>query len=95
MYVLHRIVFYAVLNVVTAVGLPWPMPVLLLLVLLVRYPRIPPGSYDVVTNSSDPTVAPRLQAFRCMLLERGIPCAPVTNPTARQAPTGPGSCYSQ
>jgi hexosaminidase len=52
-------------------------------------------SYDVVTNSSDPTVAPRLQAFRCRLLERDIPAAPVTNPTARQAPTGPGSCYTQ
>jgi len=52
-------------------------------------------SYDVVTNSSDPLVGPRLQAFRCMLLERGIPCAPVTNPVARSAPTGPGSCLYQ
>ena len=52
-------------------------------------------SYDAVTNSSDPTVAPRLQAFRCMLLERGIPAAPVTNAGARQAPAGPGSCLHQ
>jgi hexosaminidase len=49
-------------------------------------------SYDVVTTSADPSVAPRLQAFRCMLLERGIPAAPVTNAGARQAPAGPGSC---
>lgn len=52
-------------------------------------------SYDAVTNSSDPNVAPRLQAFRCLLLERGIPAAPVTNSIARQAPSGPGSCLAQ
>lgn len=52
-------------------------------------------SYDVVTNSNDPLVALRLQAFRCLLLERGIPAAPVTNAQARQAPSGPGSCMAQ
>lgn len=52
-------------------------------------------SYDVTTNSSDPFVLPRLQAFRCLLLERGIPAAPVTNAQARTAPGGPGSCFSQ
>lgn len=52
-------------------------------------------SYNVVTNSSAPGVSDRLQAFRCLLLERGIPAAPVTNPTARQAPGGPGSCMTQ
>ena len=52
-------------------------------------------SYDVVTTSSDPNVAPRLQAFRCLLLERGVAAAPVTNAKAREAPGGPGSCMSQ
>ena len=52
-------------------------------------------SYDVVTNSSAPGVADRLQAFRCLLLERGIPAAPVTNKVARSAPSGPGSCMTQ
>lgn len=52
-------------------------------------------SYDVTTNSSDPYVLPRLQAFRCLLLERGIPAAPVMNAVAREGPGGPGSCTSQ
>lgn len=52
-------------------------------------------SYNVVTNSSDPTVYPRLQDFRCLLLSRGVPAAPVTNAIAREAPTGPGSCEWQ
>jgi len=52
-------------------------------------------SYKVVTTSADPNVAPRLQAFRCLLLERGVPAAPVTNAEARGAPAGPGSCMHQ
>lgn len=52
-------------------------------------------SYDVTTSSKDPFVEERLQAFRCLLLERGIPAAPVTNPIARSAPVGPGSCMGQ
>ena len=52
-------------------------------------------SYDVVTDSSAPGVAERLQAFRCLLLERGIAAAPVTNAVARSAPSGPGSCMTQ
>ena len=52
-------------------------------------------SYDVVTNSNAPGVQERLQAFRCLLLERGIPAAPVTNVGARAAPAGPGSCMAQ
>jgi len=51
-------------------------------------------SYDVVTNSKDPSVLPRLQNFRCFLLERGVPSAPVGNAVARGAPGGPGSCLS-
>jgi hexosaminidase len=52
-------------------------------------------SYDVVKNSADPSVAPRLHAFRCLLLERGVPAAPLNNPGARAAPPGPGSCLAQ
>jgi hexosaminidase len=52
-------------------------------------------SYNVITNSSDPTVQPRLEAFRCFMHRFGVGAAPVTNPTARDAPTGPGSCYLQ
>jgi hexosaminidase len=52
-------------------------------------------SYDVVTNYTAPGVTERLQAFRCLLLERGIAAAPVTNIFARSAPSGPGSCLSQ
>jgi len=51
-------------------------------------------SYDVVTNSKDPLVLPRLQQFRCHMLERGIPAAPIGNAQARTAPGGPGSCLS-
>ena len=52
-------------------------------------------SYDVTTTTPDASVAYRLQAFRCFLLERGIAAAPVTNAEARQAPGGPGSCMMQ
>ena len=51
-------------------------------------------SYDVTTTSDAPYVLERLQAFRCLLLERGIAAAPVTNAEARAAPAGPGSCLS-
>mmetsp|Transcript_81338 Transcript_81338/g.246776 ORF Transcript_81338/g.246776 Transcript_81338/m.246776 type:complete len:452 (+) Transcript_81338:3-1358(+) len=36
---------------------------------------------------------PRIQNFRCLLLERGVAAAPVENAMARSAPAGPGSCY--
>jgi hexosaminidase len=51
-------------------------------------------SYDVVTNSKDPLVLPRLQQFRCHMLERGVPAAPIGNANARTAPGGPGTCLS-
>ena len=51
-------------------------------------------SYDVVTNSQDPSVLPRLQQFRCLMLERGVPAAPIGNAQARTAPGGPGTCLS-
>lgn len=37
----------------------------------------------------------RLQSFRCLLNQRNIAAAPVTNELAREAPSGPGSCYVQ
>lgn len=37
----------------------------------------------------------RLETFRCLLTQRGIAAAPVTNTRARYAPKEPGSCYSQ
>mmetsp|Transcript_71233 Transcript_71233/g.148955 ORF Transcript_71233/g.148955 Transcript_71233/m.148955 type:complete len:563 (-) Transcript_71233:343-2031(-) len=39
--------------------------------------------------------AERLRSFRCLLLERGIAAAPIDNKNAREAPSGPASCYSQ
>ena len=36
---------------------------------------------------------PRLLDFRCLLLERGVAAAPVTNEMARAAPGGPGGCH--
>jgi len=41
------------------------------------------------------TVLPRLQYFRCLLNQRGIAAAPVTNELAREPPIGFGSCYMQ
>ena len=35
---------------------------------------------------------PRLEAFRCLLLERGVGAAPLNNSMARAAPVGPGAC---
>ena len=37
----------------------------------------------------------KLEKFRCLLTQRGIAAAPVTNTRARYAPKEPGSCYSQ
>eukprot|EP00697_Spironema_sp_BW2_P017341 gnl/Spiro4/8997_TR4745_c0_g1_i1.p1 gnl/Spiro4/8997_TR4745_c0_g1~~gnl/Spiro4/8997_TR4745_c0_g1_i1.p1 ORF type:complete len:558 (+),score=137.24 gnl/Spiro4/8997_TR4745_c0_g1_i1:54-1676(+) len=38
---------------------------------------------------------PRILNFRCLLNQRGVRAAPPSNPTARSAPSGPGSCFSQ
>jgi hexosaminidase len=35
---------------------------------------------------------PRLQRYRCMLLQRGVGAAPVDNANAREGPPSPGSC---
>eukprot|EP01060_Flectonema_neradi_P000286 TRINITY_DN1019_c1_g1_i1.p1 TRINITY_DN1019_c1_g1~~TRINITY_DN1019_c1_g1_i1.p1 ORF type:complete len:523 (+),score=118.24 TRINITY_DN1019_c1_g1_i1:69-1571(+) len=37
----------------------------------------------------------RIRYFRCLLNRRGIAAAPPSNPTAREAPKGPGSCFDQ
>lgn len=46
-------------------------------------------------GSSNSTVLPRLHYFRCLLNQRGVPAAPVTNYYARKPPIGPGSCFEQ
>lgn len=47
-------------------------------------------------NVTDPASAlVRLEDFRCLLNQRGVHAAPVTNPIARSGPVGPGSCYKQ
>eukprot|EP00899_Mesostigma_viride_P006503 jgi/Mesvir1/15854/Mv03401-RA.1 len=49
-----------------------------------------------VTTGSIGDAEPRLKRFRCeVLMERGIPAAPVLNSVARSAPEGPGSCGEQ
>ena len=40
-------------------------------------------------------VEDRLETFRCLLNQRGIGAAPVTNVRARYQPREPGSCYAQ
>lgn len=47
------------------------------------------------TKNINVTALPRLESFRCLLNQRGVPAAPVTNKLARQPPIGPGSCYVQ
>lgn len=47
------------------------------------------------TGNINTTVLPRLEYFRCLLNQRGVPAAPVTNKYARTPPIGPGSCYVQ
>ena len=37
---------------------------------------------------------PRILAFRCLLNGRGIAAAPAVNLIAREAPSGPGSCFA-
>jgi hexosaminidase len=47
------------------------------------------GSIDMAVVES------RLESFRCLLHQRGVGAAPVTNLGARYAPQSPGSCYAQ
>lgn len=41
------------------------------------------------------TAEARLETFKCLLMERGVGAAPVTNKIARFQPKQPGSCYAQ
>lgn len=52
-------------------------------------------SYNVVTDSTDPAAFVRMSDFRCRLLARDVPAAPLNNAEAREAPSGPGSCVWQ
>ena len=57
-------------------------------------------SYDSVYDGTNHTVdmarvEDRLETFRCLLTQRGIAAAPVTNANARYQPREPGSCYVQ
>ncbi|KAF3796812.1 Beta-hexosaminidase 1 [Nymphaea thermarum] len=47
------------------------------------------------TSADNATVLPRLEYFRCLLNQRGVAAAPVTNDYGRMPPIGPGSCYEQ
>lgn len=47
------------------------------------------------TSNGLSTALPRLKYFRCLLNQRGIAAAPVTNELAREPPIGAGSCYMQ
>lgn len=56
--------------------------------------------YDQVYNGANSTVdlavvEDRLETFRCLLNQRGVSAAPVTNTQARYQPKEPGSCYVQ
>lgn len=46
------------------------------------------------TSNSTAALA-RIHDFRCLLNERGVAAAAVTNARARAGPPGPGSCYKQ
>ncbi|KAJ1690336.1 hypothetical protein LUZ63_014491 [Rhynchospora breviuscula] len=46
-------------------------------------------------NNLNQTILPRFHYFRCLLNNRGIAAAPVTNFYARRPPTGFGSCFEQ
>lgn len=57
------------------------------------WPRLAAIAERLWSNVDDVDKArPRLEAFRCLLLERGVGSAPLNNSVARMAPAGPGSC---
>jgi hexosaminidase len=51
-------------------------------------PKSDPAHEEAAINAA----LPRLEAFRCLLMQRGVAVAPVRNPVARGAPQGPASC---
>jgi len=71
----------------------WPRAAAVSEVLWTAYDTIYPTH-----NTSDVDlvhVGSRLETFRCLLNQRGISAAPVTNAQARYQPVAPGSCYMQ
>ena len=57
------------------------------------WPRLAAIGERLWSNVDDVDAArPRLEAFRCLLLERGVGAAPLNNSMARTAPVGPGAC---
>ena len=57
------------------------------------WPRLAAIGERLWSNADDVDAAqPRLENFRCLLLERGVGAAPLNNSMARTAPVGPGAC---
>ena len=57
------------------------------------WPRLAAIGERLWSDADDVDAArPRLEAFRCLLLERGVGAAPLNNSMARTAPVGPGAC---
>ena len=57
------------------------------------WPRLAAIGERLWSDADDVNAArPRLENFRCLLLERGVGAAPLNNSMARTAPVGPGSC---
>ena len=57
------------------------------------WPRLAAIGERLWSDADDVDAAqPRLENFRCLLLERGVGAAPLNNSMARAAPEGPGSC---
>lgn len=55
----------------------------------------PNGNTSDTTSINWELTEDRLETFRCLLNQRGISAAPVTNKHARYQPKEPGSCYIQ
>ena len=50
---------------------------------------------DYKTTAVADAAATRMAFFRCLLLRRGVPSAPLNNKIAREGPPGSGSCLEQ
>ncbi len=70
----------------------WPRAAAVAEVLWTSYDAVHDGPAHSVDMA---TVEDRLETFRCLLTQRGIAAAPVTNTQARYQPKEPGSCYAQ
>jgi hexosaminidase len=71
----------------------WPRAAAVSEVLWTPYETIYPNGTASTIDLT--TVESRLETFRCLLNQRGVAAAPVTNIQARGAPSAPGSCYVQ